>query len=363
VSALEASINDAGTGLLARATALETFKTYVEDQSGAGFLANASYLTALQAQVDDNSASLVTSGEVSAAIDGELSGRYFVKLDINGRISGLELYDNGAEADFIIQADTFQIRTTDGTQVFSINGTSASLDVDAINLNGLIPNANIGSITADKITITGLGGVSSIADVIIDTGEITNAMIGNTIQSNSLNLGAGTGWKIDKTGNIDAASLRLRNSSGDIVFDASGMDGTHIDNLSVDTLKLANEAVTTPRFSTSVGGSPGTGWTNIFSYAVSLGSNYPAAVMCVGFGYFEADPGAEASIALQLRDSNGAAGGDVAMSVASGYSGSLTCTAMFYPTSSSQTYYLYAKASSGTFTMSNKGISVMGVKK
>lgn len=181
-TALEATVDDPTTGLTARATALEQFKTYVEDQSGAGYLANASYITGLEATVNGHTANWVSQASVNATFDGRTTGRYFNRIDLDGRITGLEYFDGvgnlQSTSSFIIRADTFQIRTTGTDKVpFAVNGDTISMDVDVIELAGLIPDANIGSVRADKITITGLAGVSTIADAIIDTGDIGTLMI------------------------------------------------------------------------------------------------------------------------------------------------------------------------------------------
>lgn len=86
-------------------------------------------------------------------------------------------------------------------------------------------------------------GTAQIAEGII-TSEILANQIRSTNFSNSLH----TGWEIAKTGAITSygGSIHLKDSSGNNIFYADEFDGAYLTDLSVDSLKIADNAVTVP---------------------------------------------------------------------------------------------------------------------
>lgn len=109
-------------------------------------------------------------------------------------------------------------------------------------LNDKITSTQVHSLAVDRL----YAAVGTIADVIIGTGHITNAMIGSLIQST--NYSTTTGWKIDKNGDAIFHDIYAR---GDV--EASSLKANtlmvktgNIDDLAVTTLKIAGNAVTVP---------------------------------------------------------------------------------------------------------------------
>jgi hypothetical protein len=360
------------TRLNAKALAVENLRAYVYDDGAGGLIANSGYLRGIQATVGEHSVYWDEQAQVNVELDGRTTGRYFNRIDNNGRITGLEYFDGFGDlqevSNFIIRADVFQFRTTTTDKVpFAINGDTASLDFEVISLNGFIPNANIGEITADKITVTGLAGVSTIAEVIIGEGHIDNLMIGNEIRSTTFDPTAGVGWRMQKDGAIEAAQFTLRDSDGAIILTAGGtMDGAYITNLSVDTLKIAGNAVTVPYFSEGTGGTVVTNvWTTVLSIAVDWGAVTPQAALVVGAANFVPGGSGTNSLAIRFRQSSsGGTLGNMATSVASGFATQLTSSAVFTPISATETYELQVfKDSSSTYSISLKNIMILGAKR
>ena len=62
---------------------------------------------------------------------------------------------------------------------------------------------------------------AAIKNAHIADGEITNAKIGNIIQSNNFVAGQ-SGWQIDKDGGIEASEILIRDSSGRVVLQSTG---------------------------------------------------------------------------------------------------------------------------------------------
>ena len=144
-----------------------------------------------------------------------------------------------------IEADWFAIRNTSGTDVkypFVVDATYGVVMDSALIKDGTITNAKIASLAVDKL----YAASGTMASVIIGTGHITNAMIGSVIQSS--NYGSNTGWYINKDGTAIFNNVYAR---GDI--EATSLKSNtlmvktgNIDDLSVTTLKIADNAVVLP---------------------------------------------------------------------------------------------------------------------
>lgn len=155
----------------------------------------------LQATVGDTSSSLQTLQQVVNGPEG-LSAQFMVKTDVNGYVSGFGLYSDETFSEFIINADRFAVIKPGQNSVYpfiidNVNGEP----VIALNATALIPDA-----------------------------QITNAMIGNFIQSNNYN-GTTQGWRIDKNGSANFSSIVIRNSNGQVLLSSgTGMEYSFVNN-------------------------------------------------------------------------------------------------------------------------------------
>lgn len=84
------------------------------------------------------------------------------------------------------------------------------------------------------------GGATYINQAFIADGTITNAKIGAVIQSDNYNAQAGTGWRIDKQGNLTATNLNAATGTFSGTLTANAINA-------VNTINIAGDAVTVPR--------------------------------------------------------------------------------------------------------------------
>ncbi|MCL8343289.1 DUF1983 domain-containing protein, partial [Pseudomonas mosselii] len=132
----------------------------------------------LEAKVGETNAAVQTVSQAQANFEGKASTMWSVKMQLNAQGQyvaagiglGIENGQAGLQSTFLVSADRFAV-------VNNINGTLTS-------------------------PFTVQGGQVFISQALIGTGWITNAMIGDTIQSNDFITGQ-RGWRIQKSGAIE----------------------------------------------------------------------------------------------------------------------------------------------------------------
>ncbi|WP_321866767.1 host specificity protein J [Paraburkholderia tropica] len=177
----------------------------------------ATQVTTVQAQADENSAAVQTVAQSYATLTGDLSASYTIKTQITtgGRtyIAGIGVgIDNSSgsvESQVLVTADRFAV---------------------------------IASTTDSSTTVTTpfviQGGQVFISQALIGTGWITNAMIGDTIQSTALNASGEPYWIITKSGTFTmngsgtTGALRMNNQAIKSI-DANGVVRVQMGNLAV----------------------------------------------------------------------------------------------------------------------------------
>lgn len=224
----------------------------------------------LAATVNSNTAAIQTEQTARASETGQLFARYTVKTDVNGYVSGFGLAStaNGAtpSSAFAIRSDSFYIASPEGpgvapampfivrTTPVTINGVNVPVGVymsDAFIQNGTITNAKIANLAVDDAKVANLNASKINAGFIsadriqagsldakllnvdaaaitygyinvarIADGTISNAKIGNVIQSNDFTSGS-SGWRIDKTGQMEMNNAVFRGTI-DVKSAASG---------------------------------------------------------------------------------------------------------------------------------------------
>lgn len=197
-----------------------------------------------QVSVNDGSGGVALEQRFVAqkATDDALEAQYTVKVDASGYVSGFGLASTVNDAtpfsEFAIVADKFSIAPVatshtadDGSPFFhltaptTINGVSipAGTYMKAVHIHDAsITNAKIGALAVDTANIAN----AAITELKVEDGAITNLKIGNVIQSND----SGVSWSINKAGGIDARSITIRDSSGNILMSSGGTLSTDIDN-------------------------------------------------------------------------------------------------------------------------------------
>ena len=173
--------------------------------------ASATQINSLKVTVNGQQAAIVQNAQVSADINNNLNAMYSIKVavDANGRQYaagmgiGVQNTPSGMQSQVLFVADRFAVMSQAG---------------GAVNLPFVIQN-----------------GQTFIRDTFIQDGTITNAKIGNVIQSN--NYSAGTaGWTINKNGSAELNNVTVRggvyaqngqfgftNSTGGVTINNSGV--------------------------------------------------------------------------------------------------------------------------------------------
>lgn len=194
----------------------------------------ASDVTTLTASVDGNTAAIQTKAEVSAVQTLEdditvLSAEYTVKLDVNGRVSGIGLANDGDTSEFIVASDAvYFIDPGQSITPFNPNTNYSSMAAArdtqlvfgyaqvegfkrfVINVPAYIPEAYITGLQVKLATITGANIVNaSIGGAKIDIAEIWDLTINDRIRSNNYAAGS-TGFIINRSGNVEFNNITAR---------------------------------------------------------------------------------------------------------------------------------------------------------
>jgi len=193
----DAQAQRAATGKsLARITTTEKAQA---DANGAF----AEYQQTVQAQFNDTNAVVQTTASAMTTLDGKVSAQYSVKLgvDVNGRYYaagmgiGVENTPEGMQSQVLFLADRFAVMT----QVGATPRTFFAIQ----------------------------NGQTIIDSAFIGDGTITNAMIGNYIQSTNYVAGS-TGWNFSKAGtleingNVSGQGRFILDNRGAAWYNASG---------------------------------------------------------------------------------------------------------------------------------------------
>ena len=187
---------------------------------------------------DPTTSLIYTAGATltNSVVDDKIEKRYFNLIDESGRIIGYEYYDTGSSTTtpvsaFNIYTDVFTITNpTTGDVPFSMNGSALSMDLDAIDFGtSKILAADIQTLTAGQLT----GFDATFITSTLGTAWITDAMIGNVIQSNSYNYSTGTGWKLDKTGSAVFGDITVLDDNGDIVMSSGNAAAAYLSGIAV----------------------------------------------------------------------------------------------------------------------------------
>jgi len=163
--------------------------------------------------------------------------QYTVKTDVNGKVAGFGLSNNGTTSDFIINVDKFGIATGNPADLdnypFVVSGGSVYMK-SALIQDASITNAKISDLAVDS---------AKIADAAIVNAKIADAAITNA-----------------KIGNLAVDSAKIADAA---------ITNAKIGALAVDTLNLAGQAVTLAS-STSVDGAVdiGTAWATVLTHSV-----------------------------------------------------------------------------------------------
>ena len=209
------------------ARAIAAARSELYTKIGADLSVEATQRVSLAVEVNRQRASLDQVAQVMADQFGNLSARYGVTLDVNGRATGFMLFGNNVQTDAVWVVDRFAIALPgNGPAVYPfIVGTVAGQPAVAINGN-----------------------------LYVDGGIIARHLATNSVTTDALAATSITAAKM-AVGSITAANAALGNAS-------------------VDTLQIAGQAVTVPAFVS--------GFTNNLNmtYVISGSGTFQVFILC-----------------------------------------------------------------------------------
>lgn len=164
-----------------------------------------------------------------------LKSQWSIKTQVGDLVGGVGFYNNGLTTQFYVAANTFAVYSPGATTMsFVVDGGRVVMD-GAFIKDATITNAQIFDLAVNKVT----GITSNFLMSTIGIGNITDAYIGNTIQSTSYVPGS-AGWRIIKSGVCEFRDIIAR---GDI--EAQSLKANTV---MVNTLNVAGEAINVLRY-------------------------------------------------------------------------------------------------------------------
>jgi hypothetical protein len=206
----------------------------------------------------------------SIASDGNtFDSRFSVKTNVNQLIGGFGAYNDGITTSFIVNSRLFSVIDDFNGQVKKLLTTSSGdPDVpDGVYIDSaFIKQAFIKSLVSEQISTDLLTAAVEITSPIINGGVINSGrylaqaasyLIDMSPSStlpiwygkSSLSKTAGNAnFAVTTSGKVYAKGLEVRNAAGQVMMDVDGFNGTYIDDLSVNTLAIGENAITVKSF-------------------------------------------------------------------------------------------------------------------
>jgi hypothetical protein len=213
----------------------------------------ASDITTLQSTVGNNTTSIQTT---ATTVDG-IQGKYAVKIDNNGYVSGYGLISTANNAtpfaEFAVIADRFSIAPV-ATNPDAVDGSPFFVLTAPQTINGVTVPA--GTYMKQAFIYDAVITRAKIADLAVDNAKI------NDLNASKINAGFISADRIE-TGSIDAKIATINEAQ--------------IGNAQVSTLKIAGNAVTVPSFfsTTSQFNFIYTNYANVLTGSVSYSREQP----------------------------------------------------------------------------------------
>lgn len=251
------ALNDRLDKIETNEAAIETEATtrQTEDES------LATQITTVQSQLGDDLVLLEQSlGTEIDAIDGTVSALYTLRTDVNGRVSGFGLSNDGVESEFGILADRLYIADPDN---------AGNEDIAFVFDNGTLylREALIGSLTFNKLT-------DDSGTFIVQNGKLQAQYIDAT--------GLTVEWA--NIQNVEVQTAQIANAAiTSAKIDDLAVTSAKIGNAAVDTLKIAGNAITVPvgSFTSGSANINSSGWTTVQS--LSINPEGGACILSAGF--------------------------------------------------------------------------------
>ncbi|HGY0993976.1 TPA: phage tail protein [Aeromonas salmonicida subsp. pectinolytica] len=139
-----------------------------------GDKALADYKTVVTAEFGKTNANVTTQSQAIATVDGKVSAMHQIKLNVNGKVSGVQMANDGAESTFDVIADRFRIS----------NGTDSQSVFEVASGRTLIRNALIGDLTATNIRAGAITGVAISSNTRIVAGSGNSSVVMDGVDPN-----------------------------------------------------------------------------------------------------------------------------------------------------------------------------------
>lgn len=155
--------------------------------------------------------SITEEAYIRAAADGSIEGKYGVKIDVNGKVSGFGL-----------------IQTANDDEPYS----EFNFSVDALNIYD--PDSD-----------------NDVPLFHLDSNQVAFSV--PIIQSVGFSTGSeGTGWRLNDNGVAEFHGINIYNDEGDIILSSgSGINGTFIQDATIESAAIANAAITEAKIGTA----------------------------------------------------------------------------------------------------------------
>lgn len=286
--------------------------------------------------------------------------------------------------------------TYDGNQSITFSTPFESFAFDGLvtftNLNNELSDisnqSNITRIDGGYIQtgIIDLGNESGMAVRQGKTGYTstdTGFWLGNDGGTPKFNIGTSAKFLRFDGSTLETKEVIIKDSSGNVVFDADEVDGTYIKQASVGTIRIADNAVTIPEGADGTDGSNtavSPSWTEVdnggSSARVTLtwpnSDERPSAIICSGFVSFFGGSAGAGTMQVRMRAEGGAGNqftvaNTVGQSFGSGEGGAVLTTGHFALTNQTSPLEVWlecnADSSSAVRQIGGFGFFVLGAKK
>lgn len=152
-SSTATSINTLQTKVNNNTAAIQTNSEAISDLNTNK--ASASSVSNLTTKVNNNTSAIQTNATAISTLNGECEAQYTLRTDVNGRISGFGLWNNGSTSEFVILADRFIVAgpndTGAGTQVFTVDAATGAVVINGNLFVDSAGKANSGWIRGSMI--------------------------------------------------------------------------------------------------------------------------------------------------------------------------------------------------------------------
>ena len=299
------------------ASELDTYKATVQDSSGKLTEAFAGKVT--QAMVDDEGAfstavdkysvtyegneySIAQVTAVSVSVDGAYQSQWGVQAQVGDLQHGVGFLDDNGTTTFMVSADSFAVfnpvdgqweaifGVTDGKVIIkeAVMGDAVintlSVAFSATFENEVFVNGTLDAWKLKGAQITGnaLWMVNGNHSLAIEPDDYLAFWFGEAVYYNvetdtDLRALGNAKFAITNQGEMLARGMMLYDNDNNLMMDVDGLDGAYIKNLSVDTLKIKENAVTVPLYIESTTVFTDHVWATVLDY--SFTQEFPATII------------------------------------------------------------------------------------